>query len=76
MSSGATIRAVDDELRAWLHANREERSRASDRVDQLDCELTTRVKRELDSKTATAAEIAEALGVSRARVYQIRDGRR
>jgi hypothetical protein len=76
LSSSATILRVDDELRTWLRANRHERALASGRVDQLDAELTTKVKRAIDGKIATAAEIAETLGVSRARVYQIRDGRR
>lgn len=67
---------MNDELRAWLQANRYERDLASSRVDQLDADLTTKVKQAIDAKVATAAEIAEALGVSRARVYQIRDGRR
>lgn len=67
---------MDDEFRAWLRTNRDERTRASERVDQLDAELTERVKQALDERIATAAEVADALGVSRARVYQIRDGRR
>lgn len=67
---------MKDELRAWLQNNRAERDRYQTRADELDSDLTARVKMELDKRSATAAEIAEALGVSRARVYQIRDGRR
>ncbi|AEK09121.1 hypothetical protein FGG23_gp025 [Mycobacterium phage Ibhubesi] len=67
---------MDDDLKTWLLRNREHRAAALETVEQLDTELTERVQRALQEGRATAAEIADVLGVTRARVYQIRDGRR
>lgn len=57
-----------------IRANRAKYSELSSRQGQLDEQLSQLVKLALESYSAI--EISELLGVSRARVYQIRDGRR
>jgi hypothetical protein len=54
---------------------RENRSARVEMIRQLDTELTELVKQAL-AEGHSAIELGEILGVSRARVYQIRDGRR
>lgn len=63
-------------VRKRIATNRAKHARQRAAADQLDVELTTIVKNALETGEATWQEIAEWLGVSKARVYQIRDGRR
>ncbi|MCG7610331.1 hypothetical protein [Mycobacterium sp. CnD-18-1] len=58
-----------------IKANRAARAEAVKRIAQLDAELVALVNDGL-AKGRTAAELAQLAGVSRARVYQIRDGKR
>lgn len=63
-------------VRKRIEANRVKHARHKQSADQLDTELTAIVKGALEAGEATWKEIADWLGVSKARVYQIRDGRR
>lgn len=62
------------ELFDRIRANRSERSESVSNIERLDEELVELVNEAL--KVHSATEVASVLGVSRARVYQIRDGRR
>jgi DNA-directed RNA polymerase specialized sigma subunit len=74
LSSTATIRPMSS-AKDKLLANRRKRASHAAAIETLDAEQTQLVKEAL-AEGDTAAELAEILGVSRARVYQIRDGRR
>lgn len=58
-----------------IRANRRKRRNAAARIEDLDAELVELVKQAFDEGVG-ATEIADIAGVTRARVYQIRDGRR
>lgn len=58
-----------------IGTNRERRREAAGRIADLDAELPALVREALDGGR-TWQELAALLGVSKARVYQIRDGRR
>lgn len=58
-----------------IRANRTKRRKAMERVEVIDAELAELVKRAL-SEGMGPTEIARIAGLSRERIYQIRDGRR
>lgn len=58
-----------------ITANRAERAEHTARIEALDAELIKLVQQGFKDKIP-ATELAERAGVSRARIYQIRDGRR
>lgn len=58
-----------------IKANRAERTEYAEQIARLDAELVTLVNEGL-AGGVTAAELAATAGVSRARIYQIRDGKR
>lgn len=58
-----------------IEANRAERAEHTARIEALDAELVQLVKQGFAEKIP-ATELAAKAGVSRARIYQIRDGRR
>ena len=58
-----------------IRANRARRARAAASIEQLDTELTGLVRHAFEDGY-TWQQLAELLGVSKARVYQIREGTR
>lgn len=62
---------IEDDIRR----NREKRKRAVARIEQIDAELAALVKKAL-AEGVGPTQIARIAGLSRERVYQIRDGRR
>ncbi|OFB44788.1 hypothetical protein BA059_02390 [Mycolicibacterium sp. (ex Dasyatis americana)] len=63
------------ELDDRIKANRAARAESVENIARLDAELVTFVNEGL-ADGRTAAELADLAGVSRARIYQIRDGTR
>lgn len=58
-----------------IRANRERHREYADAADVLDTQLRDLVKMAFD-QGHTGPELASVLGISKERVYQIRDGRR
>lgn len=62
---------IEDEIRN----NRAKRRRAVARIEQIDAELAELIQKALAADLGPT-QIARIAGLSRERVYQIRDGRR
>lgn len=58
-----------------IRANRAKRRKAVERVEKIDAELAELVRKAL-AEGIGPTEIARVAGLSRERIYQIRDGRR